>query len=150
MNWRSEQVATGTDVETIYREADIISSARTADFQNAKNVSASVNCPDEAGAILINSARGELVDETALAAVLRARPDFSAAIDVFGEEPYRGELTGLENCLVSAAYGFSNIATCRLRMELKRRRKSCVTSRGKHQRFLYPKKNLPSRLTDQA
>ena len=106
-----------TDVETIYREADIISlhvplTPRTRGMIGERQLSML-----KEGAILINTARGELVDEIALAAALLARPDLSAAIDVFAEEPYRGELAGLQNCLLSAHMG-SATRDCRLRMEL--------------------------------
>src|SRR4030095_3501765 len=105
-----------TDVETICREADIITlhvplTSKTRNMIGEHELSVM-----KRGAILINTARGEIVDETALAAVLRARPGLSAAIDVFAEEPYRGELTGLENCLLSAHMG-SATRDCRLRME---------------------------------
>jgi D-3-phosphoglycerate dehydrogenase len=104
------------DVETIYREADIISlhvplTTRTRGMIGERELSLMKH-----GAILINTARGELVNEAALAAALRARPDLSAAIDVFAEEPYNGELTGLQNCLLSAHMG-SATRDCRLRME---------------------------------
>jgi len=109
--------AVWTDVDTIYREADIISlhvplTSRTRSMIGERELSLL-----KRGAILINTARGELIDEAALAAALRARPDLSAAIDVFAEEPYRGELTGLQNCLLSAHMG-SATRDCRLRMEL--------------------------------
>jgi D-3-phosphoglycerate dehydrogenase / 2-oxoglutarate reductase len=68
-------------------------------------------------AILINTSRGGIVDESALAAALRSRPTFSAAIDVFEEEPYSGELTTLENCLLSCHMG-SCTRDARLQMEL--------------------------------
>lgn len=106
-----------TDVETIYREADVISlhvplTSRTRGMIGERELSLM-----KRGAILINTARGELIDEAALATALRARPDFSAAIDVFADEPYRGELTTLDNCLLTAHMG-SATRDCRLRMEL--------------------------------
>jgi len=106
-----------TDVETIYKEADIISvhvplTSRTRGMIGARELDSM-----KPEAILINTARGEVVDESALARTLRSRPAFSAAMDVFAEEPYRGELTGLANCLLSAHMG-SATRDCRLRMEL--------------------------------
>src|SRR5262245_47745007 len=78
------------DKETIYREADIITlhvplTRLTRGMIGHRELE--ILKPD---AILINTARGGIVDETALATVLRARPNFSAAIDVFEEEPYVG------------------------------------------------------------
>jgi D-3-phosphoglycerate dehydrogenase len=119
---RDEDFATRTgcvwsSAETIYREADIISlhtplTRRTRGMIGARELA--LMKPD---AILINTARGELVDEEALAAALRSRPGFSAAIDVFAEEPYRGELATIDNCTLSAHMG-SATRDCRLRMEL--------------------------------
>jgi D-3-phosphoglycerate dehydrogenase len=68
-------------------------------------------------AMLINTSRGPIVDERALADALRSRPDFSAAIDVFEQEPYNGELAALENCLLSCHMG-SCTDDCRLQMEM--------------------------------
>jgi D-3-phosphoglycerate dehydrogenase / 2-oxoglutarate reductase len=108
---------TWTDAETIYRLADIITlhvplTRRTRGMIGERQLA--MMKPD---AILINTARGEIVDEAALAAALRANPRFSAAMDVFENEPYQGELTGLENCLLSSHMG-SATRDCRLRMEL--------------------------------
>jgi D-3-phosphoglycerate dehydrogenase len=108
---------TWTDAETIYRRADII----TLHVPLTRRTRGMIGEPQLAmmkpDAVLINTARGELVDEGALARALRAKPQFSAAIDVFEEEPYHGELTGLENCLLSSHMG-SGTRDCRLRMEL--------------------------------
>jgi len=106
-----------TDVDTIYREADIISlhvplTTRTRGMIGERELA--MMKPD---AILINTARGELIDEAALAKTLRKRPAFSAALDVFHEEPYFGELATLNNCVLSSHIG-STTRDCRLRMEL--------------------------------
>jgi D-3-phosphoglycerate dehydrogenase len=106
-----------TDAATIYRLADIITLHVPLTRQTRGMIGDRQLAMMKPDAILINTARGELIDEAALARALRARPQFSAAIDVFEQEPYHGELTGLENCLLSSHMG-SATRDCRLRMEL--------------------------------
>ena len=118
-----------SDKETIFREADIITlhvplTAETRHMIGARELE--VMKPD---AVLINTSRGEIVDEAALAATLRARPGFSAAVDVFEEEPYSGELSKLENCLLSCHMG-SCTRDCRLQMELEAAREVIRYFRG--------------------
>jgi D-3-phosphoglycerate dehydrogenase len=108
---------TWTDAETIYRLADIITLHVPLNRHTRAMIGQRQLAMMKSDAVLINTARGELVDEAALAQALRAKPQFSAAIDVFEEEPYHGELTGLENCLLSSHMG-SATRDCRLRMEL--------------------------------
>jgi D-3-phosphoglycerate dehydrogenase / 2-oxoglutarate reductase len=52
--------------------------------------------------LLINTARGGIIDETDLAAALRAGLIGGAAIDVFESEPYSGELSTLDRCLLTS------------------------------------------------
>jgi D-3-phosphoglycerate dehydrogenase / 2-oxoglutarate reductase len=53
------------------------------------------------GARVVNAARGELVDEDALAHALRSGKLAAAAVDVFSEEPYSGPLLELDNVVVT-------------------------------------------------
>ena len=53
------------------------------------------------GIRIVNAARGELVDEAALAAAVRSGKVAGAALDVFSAEPYAGELLGLDNVVVT-------------------------------------------------
>ena len=106
-----------TDKETIFRDADIITLHVPLTRQTRHMIGArefEIMKPD---AILINTARGGIVNEHSLAAALGARPSFSAAVDVFEEEPYTGGLTALSNCLLSCHMA-SCTRDCRLQMEL--------------------------------
>jgi len=69
------------------------------------------------GAILVNCARGGLVDEQALYEFLKAGKLAGAYLDVFEQEPYRGPFTELANVILTSHIG-SYAAECRLRMEV--------------------------------
>jgi len=53
------------------------------------------------GVRIVNAARGELVDEAALADALRSGKVAAAALDVFSSEPYSGPLLELDNVVVT-------------------------------------------------
>ncbi len=59
----------------------------------------------KAGALLVNTARGGLIDEHALKAALESGHLGGAALDVFKDEPYRGELTSTENVILTQHMG---------------------------------------------
>ena len=59
--------------------------------------------------ILINSARGGIVNEDDLYQALKNNIIAAAAIDVFEEEPYSGKLKELENALLTCHMGASTI-----------------------------------------
>jgi D-3-phosphoglycerate dehydrogenase len=78
------------DKESVFRDSDVLSihAALTPETRGA--VGATELRKMRPNAILVNCARGEIVDEAALAEALRARTISGAAIDVFTKEPPTG------------------------------------------------------------
>ncbi len=68
------------------------------------------------GAILVNTARGGLIDEDALIGALNDGHLAGAALDVFEREPYEGPLVSCENVVLSPHVG-SYAREARIRME---------------------------------
>ena len=105
------------DKETIYREADLISlhlplTNKTKDMIRAPQLKRM-----KSDAFVINTSRGGIINETDLAQVLKDGHLSGAAIDVFENEPYSGDLCGIERCLLTAHMGSMSI-DCRTRMEI--------------------------------
>ena len=79
------------------------------------------------GALLVNTARGALIDETAMIAALKGGHIGHAALDVFTTEPlpYPHELSALENVTLSAHSAFrtpeANENLIRMAMDIARR-----------------------------
>jgi D-3-phosphoglycerate dehydrogenase len=71
----------------------------TADTRGFLDREAIAKLPE--GARVINAARGELVDEDALAEALRSGRVAAAALDVYCQEPYLGPLLELDNVVAT-------------------------------------------------
>lgn len=97
------------DKEKLLRESDVISlnlplKKDTIDyltFDDLKKMKTS--------AILINTARGGIVNEQDLFIALRDKIIAGAAVDVFEEEPYNGKLRELNNVVLTCHMGASTI-----------------------------------------
>lgn len=103
--------------DRLYRESDIITlhvplTADTRDLIGAKELALM-----KRSAGLINTARGGIVNERDLAEALRSGTIRTAAVDVFLDEPYAGELVQLPNVVLTCHMG-SMTADCRARMEI--------------------------------
>jgi D-3-phosphoglycerate dehydrogenase len=68
------------------------------------------------GAILLNAARGALVDEVALVSALKTEKLFGAWVDTFSKEPYTGQLANFRNVVLTPHVG-TYTKECRLQME---------------------------------
>ena len=69
------------------------------------------------GVLLLNSARGALVDEMALFDAIHSKKVAGAWFDVFWTEPYSGKLTDYEQILLTPHIG-TYTTQCRLHMEM--------------------------------
>ncbi|MDE2517165.1 MAG: 3-phosphoglycerate dehydrogenase, partial [Rhodospirillales bacterium] len=99
---------TFTTLERVLGESHVVSlhlllNDATRGFLDAARIAAM-----RPGAILVNTARGALVDEAAMIAALRSGHLRHAALDVFTEEPLPADhgLTGLANVTLSAHSAF--------------------------------------------
>jgi len=68
-------------------------------------------------AIVINTARGGIINERDLYDVMKAKHLSGAAIDVFDFEPYSGKLRDIQRCILTAHMGSMSI-DCRTKMEI--------------------------------
>ena len=67
--------------------------------------------------ILINTSRGEVLDEKALYGALKTEKLGGAGLDVFHQEPYSGPLTGLDNVVLTPHIG-AYAKELRIQMEI--------------------------------
>ncbi len=91
------------DLDTLFRQADVISLHCPLTEQTDKLVNEERIALMKKSAILINTGRGQLVDEWALSEALDAKEIAGAGIDVLSEEPPRihHPLIGARNCFVT-------------------------------------------------
>jgi len=91
------------DVETIFRESDFVTLHCPLTEENTAFVNQSLLESMKPGAFFLNTARGPLVDEAALAAVLNEGKIAGAACDVVSAEPIRADnpLLGARNLVLT-------------------------------------------------
>jgi D-3-phosphoglycerate dehydrogenase len=103
--------------EDIYRQADLISLHLPLTVYTKNMIRREHLLRMKPDALLINCSRGGIVNEQDLADVMRAGHLGGAAIDVFEHEPYSGDLSGIDRCLLTAHMGSMSV-DCRARMEI--------------------------------
>lgn len=103
--------------DEIYRQADIISLHVPLTVHTKNMIRREHLLQMKSDAMIINISRGGIVNEHDLAQVLRDGHLSGAAIDVFEQEPYVGELADIDRCLLTSHMGSMSV-DCRTRMEI--------------------------------
>lgn len=105
------------DKKTIFKESDVIS-IHVPLTKITRNMikTAEINLMKD-DALLINTARGGIINECDLADALNSKKIGGAAIDVFDSEPYTGPLSEIDRCLLTSHMGSMSV-DCRSRMEI--------------------------------
>lgn len=96
------------DKDELFRTSDFVSLHYTLSARSLNIVGAAEIASMKPSAFLINTARGQLVDETALIAALRERRIAGAGLDVFHTEPLPRDhpLRGLPNVVLTPHVGY--------------------------------------------
>jgi D-3-phosphoglycerate dehydrogenase len=104
-------------VDELVRTADLITLHIPMNEANRHFMDRARIATMKTGAMLINTARGPIVDEAALTDALLQHHLGGAALDVFETEPYEGPLTTMDNVVLTAHMGAS-ARESRFKMEL--------------------------------
>jgi len=99
--FRDLGVESAAAVDDVYEVADVVTLHLPLTAETHGLLDAAAFARMRPGVRIVNAARGELVDEAALADAIRSGHVAGAALDVFEEEPYSGELLGLEQVVVT-------------------------------------------------
>lgn len=103
--------------ERVFQEADIITFhvPLTADAKGMVKKEQLLLMKEDV--LLINTARGGIIDEDDLYSVMQTGHIGGVAIDVFDQEPYAGPLINIDRCLLTPHIGSAS-RDCRAKMEL--------------------------------
>jgi len=105
------------DKRKIYEQADIVTIHTPLTVQTKNMVKKEQLLCMKEDAIIINTARGGIINEQDLYEVMQSGHLSGAAIDVFDFEPYDGKLKEIQRCILTAHMGSMSV-DCRTRMEI--------------------------------
>jgi D-3-phosphoglycerate dehydrogenase len=126
------------DKEEIYRESDLLTLHLPLNFETKNLIGRTQLMQMKSDAMVINTSRGGIVNESDLAEVLVSGHLNGAAVDVFEQEPYRGPLANIDRCLLTAHMGSMSI-DCRTRMEIEATQEAIRFLKGEPLQGLVPK-----------
>jgi len=119
-----------TDLDTLLSDADFVSLHLPLTPETEKTINSESLMKMKPGGILINTSRGGVVDEAALAETLRSGHLAAAGVDVYAKEPpISSPLMGVENCIMLSHIGAYSIEALE-RMGMTAARNAAAVLRG--------------------
>jgi len=112
-----------TTMDGVLEEADVVSLHLPATPETIGSIGRRELLMMKEDAVLVNTARGGLIDESALANVLDGGHLSGVGLDVFSEEPYSGPLRHFDRCLLTSHMASSTV-DCRTMMEVEAAREA--------------------------
>ncbi len=102
-NDAGKEIATYVDLDQLYKEADVISLHCFLTPENERMINKDSISKMKDGVLLINNARGQLIDEQDVADALRSGKIAGAGLDVVYTEPIRDDnpLLDAPNCIIT-------------------------------------------------
>ena len=123
--------------EEIYKQSDIVSLHLPLTGKTKNMIRKDQLLLMKADSIIINTSRGGIINESDLYEAMKSGHLGGAAIDVFNNEPYNGDLKNIERCLLTAHMGSMSI-DCRARMEIEATEEAVRFLTGKILKGLVP------------
>ena len=113
------ELADYVDLDTLYARADVISLHCNLTPENTGMICKASIEKMKDGVLIVNNARGQLVNEADLAAALEAGKVAGAALDVVSTEPIRGDnpLLHAKNCILTPHISWAPIESRRRIMD---------------------------------
>ncbi len=116
-NASGEKIAEYVDLDTLYAKADVVSLHCNLTPENTGMINSESIAKMKDGVILINNARGQLINEQDVADALNAGKIAAAGLDVVYSEPIKVDcpLLGAKNCIITPHISWAS-KECRQRI----------------------------------
>ncbi len=116
-NASGEEIAEYVDLDTLYAKADVVSLHCNLTSENTGMINSASIAKMKDGVILMNNARGQLINEQDVADALNAGKIAAAGLDVVYSEPIKADcpLLGAKNCIITPHISWAS-RECRQRI----------------------------------
>ncbi len=105
------------NLKEVLAEADIVTLHLPLNTQTKHLITTEAFASMKTSALLVNTSRGDVIDEEALYEALLQKSIAGAALDVYTEEPYTGRLIELGDVIVLSPHQASSAIESRMEME---------------------------------